>query len=466
MGASRAEVRAPDDVDLAVDHGSLDRLARREQRDQHALTHGPGRRGHPVVESLGEPFPQALDHRVGVEHAGLGHEHAAVGVALAPHRRTFGKPVQRVLDQQLERGVLLLDDHDLGEPAGEPAHDLGIERDRHPHVQEADARGGDLVVGREPEPPEGVAELVVRVAGRDEADPRVAGIDARMVQPVGLGVAADQLAADEPEVVFQLQGPRRQEAGVGVVDVVAPVRAAGRHKVGNGGNHSPGGQVDGGRAVGNRRHDLHRRPRSGEPRQGDGVEPEIEDLLHVARIEDRHVEVDEGGVGAGGERRTLRRGVIADERHGAAMARRPSERGVAERVAGAVEPWRLAVPDAHDTVVAGVGLLGRELASHHRGRAQLLVHSGAAHDGQVGNQSSRPGHLLVEPAQRRTLVTRHERGRVQAGVAVHPELFDGEPGQRLHPAHERSAAAQPVPVGEGVRRCRRSLGGTIDEGHV
>ena len=87
----------------------------------------------------------------------------------------------------------------------------------------------------------------------------------------------------------------------------------------------------------------------------------VQDLLHVSRIQDRHVEVDQRGVGAGRQRRALGGRVVADDGDGASVARRAGEDGVAKGIAGAVQAGGLAVPDSEHAVVTAVGLLGDEL---------------------------------------------------------------------------------------------------------
>ena len=75
-------------------------------------------------------------------------------------------------------------------------------------------------------------------------------------------------------------------------------------------------------------------------------------------------------------------------RDDATVRRRAGEHGVADRVAAAVEARTLAVPDADHAVVSGVGERHRQLAAHHRGCRQLLVHSGLHHDRQVGHRAA------------------------------------------------------------------------------
>ena len=74
--------------------------------------------------------------------------------------------------------------------------------------------------------------------------------------------------------------------------------------------------------VGHARDDLEAGPQAGGARAGERVQAEVEHLLHVAGIEDRHVEACEQRLGRARDRRRLAAGVVADDRR----ARRPCAR--------------------------------------------------------------------------------------------------------------------------------------------
>ena len=75
------------------------------------------------------------------------------------------------------------------------------------------------------------------------------------------------------------------------------------------------------------------------------MEAEIEHLLNGARVEHRQVQRDECGITARRERRRLGRGVVADQQHDATLATGATEAAMTNRVAGAIETGRLAVPE-------------------------------------------------------------------------------------------------------------------------
>ena len=363
-----------------------------------------------------ETFPEADEDHVGIQDPVIGHEGAAVGVRLADHPGLVGAAVEGILHEPFERRVLLLDYEDLVEAPGEGADGRRIEWHRDPHVEEPDACGGDLGGCRETEAVQGVEQLVVGEATGGQADPGVRGVNGRVVETVSQGVAAYQFGAGLPEVTFQLERVGRQEMAVGMV-LVGP---AVDREVGDDRYDVLRVQVHGAVPVGYGGHDLHCCPEARDPRQGDGVHSKVQDLLHVARIEDRHVEVDQGGVGTGRQRGTLGGRVVTHDCDGASVARRAGEDSVSQCIAGTVQAGGLAVPDSEHAVVTAVGLLGDELRAHDGRCGQFLVDGRLVHDGQVGDEGGSPGDLNVEASEGGALVAGDEGRRVQPVGAVHP----------------------------------------------
>ena len=113
-------------------------------------------------------------------------------------------------------------------------------------------------------------------------------------------------------------------------------------------------------------------------------------------------------------------GVVAHQRDRAALVRGAGERGVAQRVAGAVEPRRLAVPDADDAVVAAGIERDGQLGAHHRGGRQLFVHALLEHHpeavgfGELGSGDD----IAVEPRQRTTGIAGDVGGGLQPGTTI------------------------------------------------
>ena len=178
-----------------------------------------------------------------------------------------------------------------------------------------------------------------------------------------------------------------------------------------------GVELDRAAAVGDGGDDLQRRPQPDARETARSAwRPRSSASCTSPGKSDRHVEVDERRVAATtaasttsppGRRRRARRAPPC--------WRRADERGVAERVARAVDAGRLAVPDADDAVVAA--------SAERRPRAAMPITAVAA------SSSLRPGwsttrssaatrpiagcELPVEAGERRALVAGDERRRVQ-----------------------------------------------------
>ena len=74
----------------------------------------------------------------------------ALFVVLPDDDGPIGHRVQRILDQQLDVRLLLLEDEDLLRPARELAHRVGIARERHLHLEDADPERADAASSSRP----------------------------------------------------------------------------------------------------------------------------------------------------------------------------------------------------------------------------------------------------------------------------------------------------------------------------
>ena len=375
VGTARAVERRS--VDGERDPGAL--------RCDH-LVEGP----EPPGESSRQPGVERGEQRVDVERPVTRHEQVALFVASADHPRVMGAVVERTLQEAFERRVLLLDHHHLVEALGEVASLGRIERDRHQQLEQADAGSPEVVVGDEAEHPQRFADLVERVPGCSDAEPVVDGASDHAVESVVDAVATRERPADLLEFALHVDRVRREQTTVRLWMEGMPADIDDRRRR----PHTIGVHVDCARAVGDRGHQLETGPQPARTRERDGVPAQVECLLHIAREEDRHVQVDHRGIARRGERRRLGGGIVTDHGDHAAVHRRPREHGVADRVAAAVEPGPLAVPDADDAVVACVVEGHRELAAHHRSRREFLVHRRLHHDREVRHRRRGPLELF------------------------------------------------------------------------
>ena len=124
-----------------------------------------------------------------------------------------------------------------------------------------------------------------------------------MVEPVHRRVALGEDQPDRAEVTFELERLRSEETSLGTRLVDRAVRVAGDREIGGDDLDPIEAEIDRARAVGDGGDDLHRGPETGHAAERHRVTAEVDDLLHIARIEERHVEVVDRGVGRRRNRR-------------------------------------------------------------------------------------------------------------------------------------------------------------------
>lgn len=169
------------------------------------------------------------------------------------------------------------------------------------------------------------------------------------------------------------------------------------------------------------------------------MEPEVEDILRVGRVQRRYRQVREcrlaGTRHAGG----LGTRIITDQRDGATGRVGAHQVRVTEGVGGAVETGRLAVPDAHHTVAAGRAGLAGQLAAHDGGCGELLVQPGLVDDVVLVQQRPMPGQLDVVPGERGSLIPRYERRGAKPVQVVVPRPVEENADESLDPGEVHDA---------------------------
>ena len=336
----------------------------------------------------------------------------AAGRLLAADQGSVGQVVEDLADLRLDEAALVLDDDDLFEALGELAQAPRLDRRDAAEFEHADA----MTVERglvQAEKLERQTQVAVRLAGRDQAD-AIAGAGATdAVEAVGVDVRQGGRRALGEDLPLKLDRVRGQEPHVELLlEAAAADVEVGQHRW-------PGmRQVDHRAAVGDVRHDLEGGPQAGVPRQGDPVQAEVQHLGRVARIEHRDREVEETDRAVAGDRRALAGGVVAGQHQGAAVLAGADEVAVAERVAGAVDAGRLAVPDADYAVEAFVGETFQELGAVDCGRRRLLVDGRLADHVVLRQQPVRSLKLLVVLPKRRSGIAADEGANPQTGFPV------------------------------------------------
>ncbi len=128
---------------------------------------------------------------------------------------------------------------------------------------------------------------------------------------------------------------------------------------------------------------------------------------------------------------------------------------MADRVGGAVETGRLAVPEARHALLRRARKFAEQLRAGDRRRRELLVEAGPEDDpGRV----EMPGGALqleVKPAERRARIAAHEHARVVAALRVEPAQVEHQPDERLHPVQQNRPGYRGVAVLERELAQRR-----------
>ena len=198
--------------------------------------------------------------------------------------------------------------------------------------------------------------------------------------------------------------------------------------------------------VGDRRHDLERRPQTRGARARDRVPAEIDDLLHAARRKHRDVQRGEQRLRRARDRRRLARGIVAAQRQHSATRVGADEVAVADRVGGAVDTRGLAVPDSDHAVEARAWQRPGQLRAPHGRCGKLLVDRRLQDQLVLGSERSESSDLAHESGERRAGIAGDQRGRSQPRAYVGAVLVEQDSHQRLHAREEYAAFREEVTV--------------------
>ena len=212
---------------------------------------------------------------------------------LADDRRGIGHPVEHRAQLVFEQRALFLDHQHLRQAGGKLARNARLERPDHADLQGADA---ELIEARriEPECHEGLLKILPGFAGCHHADPGALPGTADEIEPIGPRIGHRAMQFVVIEAVFLGQ---RRVIGPGVHTAVG---------------HRLLGRLDDFRRIGRDMHraaafdyvghHFHARPAAGIAAHRNAVQTEVEQLLRIARIEQRNAgrhEVQVGIIGDG-----------------------------------------------------------------------------------------------------------------------------------------------------------------------
>ena len=243
------------------------------------------------------------------------------------------------------------------------------------------------------------------MAAGNDAQPRIGRIGDEAVQRVGRDIPLGPFDAIAEHLDLQSVGKRHTDmAGQGRRPRLPIDLERRQYRI-----EPRGVDLGNARAIGDRRGDLHRHPQAGQPRHRERVDAQIEHVLNGARIQHREMQRDECRIATRRKCRRLCRSIVAHEQDHTTLATRTAETAVTNRISGAVEARRLAVPDTGNTFVLRTVVGLGDLRAEDRCRCELFVEPWHVHDVELVEQLALALQLAVVAAERRTLVAGNER---------------------------------------------------------
>ena len=262
------------------------------------------------------------------------------------------------------------------------------------------------------------------------------------LSPFRRAYSPGELEPDTGQRALELERLWREQVCRGPVHVRPAVPLEHRHHR----RHAVEPDLGRARRVGHRRHDLERRPQARGARARDRVPSEIDHLLHAARREHRHVQRCQQRLRGARDRRRLARRIVPAQREHAAARIGADEVAVADRIGGAVDPRRLAVPDAEHAVEARAGQRPGQLRAPHRRGGELLVDRRLQGQLVLGGERAEAPDLTHEPRERRAGIAGDQRRGTQPRADVGAMLIEQDSHQGLHPREEDAAFREEVAV--------------------
>ena len=346
-------------------------------------------------------------------------------VALAEHARPVDLVAERGAQLLLEKAAPLVDDDDLVEALCELVQPARLERVQKLNAQQPDAVALELRIVQ-PEQLERGEQLAVQATARDQADAVAAMLPLDRVEAVHVGIAAHGLEALVEELLLDALHGRRQEPRIEALLERAPLELElGQLQ------RTLVRQLEDHAAVRHVGHDLERHPGARVAREREGVLAELDDLAGVRRVEHRHLRVCERHLAVARQRRALAGRVVAHQSHGAAEARDSLIVRVPDRIQRAIQPGRLAEPQAHHPVEARVGKQIEHLRARDGARGELLVQPRDEAHVLGLEQRLQAGQELIEAGERGARISRVERADTVARGAVAAHLIQTDAHQRL-----------------------------------
>nr|WP_199830243.1 hypothetical protein [Streptomyces viridochromogenes] len=231
----------------------------------------------------------------------------------------MGAAEEDLLDGGFEERPLLLDDDHLVEAVRELDDGVTFEGEDHAELEDPDAVSCEILIG-ETDHAGGLADVEIGLAGRQDADPvRRPALD-HVIEAVEPGVLHGAGEPDFVQAALERHELGAQEHRARLVRAGADVALHNRDPIAC---HDGGG-----RRVRDRGGDLQARPQAAEPGEELRVQPEVQDILRIGRVQRRDRQVRERSLAGTRHAGRLGSRIVADQSDSATGgARDPRGRG-------------------------------------------------------------------------------------------------------------------------------------------
>jgi len=159
------------------------------------------------------------------------------------------------------------------------------------------------------------------------------------------------------------------------------------------------------------------------------VQAQVQNFLHVGRVQRRNAQVKQHRLGLAGQRRAFATGVVPHNRQHTPVFADAGVVGVFEGVARAVYAWRLAVPHAGDTIEFLLAHGVQHLGAPDGGGGQVFVQAVNKMDVMFQQQLLLLEQGGVEHAHRRAAVTRDKHAGLETAARIGTHLVQTQAHQ-------------------------------------
>jgi hypothetical protein len=183
-------------------------------------------------------------------------------------------------------------------------------------------------------------------------------------------------------------------------------------------------------------HADQRRPKTGKAGHLKPVQTIVEHVLNVRRVENRHFSMFKEEFALRRQNGGFGKVIVPGQSQNTAVAVRARCVPLTQRITGPVNTWRLAVPDAKDTVIfcrpPNAAFTAQLLAAPDRGRAKLFVHARLEYNFKALQVPVGALQLSVISSQRRPAIPGNEPACFETCLPVQARAVQSQSDQRLN----------------------------------